>query len=90
MRTQARDDIDHGGICRLQPKRELQVPAGGGNQHRPGLASARELRIFEGEEDRFERFQGGGVRFPFHLEIRHAVFPHEGPGILKLGIGIHL
>ena len=89
MRTQPRNDIDHGGFSRLQPKRELQLPARGGNQHRPRLAPARELGILEGEEDRFERFQGGWVRFPFHLEISHPVLPHEGPGILKFGIGIH-
>jgi hypothetical protein len=65
MRTQPWNDIDHGGFSRLQPKRKLQFPARGGNQDRPGLASAREFGILEGEEDGFEGFQGGVGPVPF-------------------------
>ena len=43
-----------------------------------------------GEKDGLNGLQRGLIRFSFHLEIRHPVGTGKGPGILKLGIWIHL
>ena len=87
--AQAGNDIDHVRRSRLQPERKFQTPSRRRNQHRPGLAVAGKFRVFESEENRFEGFQRGGVRFSLHLKIRHPVLPRKSPGVLNLGIGVH-
>ena len=89
MSAQTGNDVNHVRLSRLQPECKFQFFVRRRNQDRPCLATAREFRILEGEEDGFKGFERSRVLFALHLKIRHPVRPRERPGILNLGIRVH-